>query len=88
MDQRLGYINSSTNIFRSGETKKHNHMVVDTNKVFPQNESRVNVNEFYEVQYWKLKFNCPKEELEKAVKTVGVSTDKVGEFFKKKTIAS
>jgi len=50
----------------------------------PQDGSRVNVNEDYEVQYWTKKFDCSKEELVRAVNAVGVSAEKVEQFLSKK----
>jgi hypothetical protein len=56
----------------------------DKNKKGPQDSSRVNVNEDYEVQYWTSKFNCSKEELKRAVDAVGPMADKVEAFLKNK----
>ena len=47
----------------------------------PQDASRVNVNEDYEVQYWTSKFGCNREELVDAVNSVGTSAEKVGEYL-------
>ena len=55
----------------------------DKNKTKPQDASRINVNEDYEVKYWTEKFNCSKEELKKAVVEVGTSAEKVGAHLKK-----
>ncbi|WBO21544.1 DUF3606 domain-containing protein [Sphingomonas abietis] len=41
----------------------------------PQDASRVNIHEDYEVAYWTKKFGVGKAELEAAVKTVGVSAE-------------
>ena len=38
----------------------------------PQDASKVNVNQSYEVTYWSNKFNCTEAELKQAVKNVGV----------------
>lgn len=43
-----------------------------------QDRSRINLSEEYEVQYWTKKFGVSKEELQRAVKKVGVEADKVG----------
>ncbi|MCW3077746.1 MAG: hypothetical protein JWO32_2355 [Bacteroidetes bacterium] len=56
----------------------------DKNKKNPQDSSRININEDYEVQYWTNKFNCSKEELRKAVDAVGVSAEKVENYLKGK----
>jgi len=50
----------------------------------PQDASRVNIHEDYEVRYWCKKFGCRKEELIKAVGVVGTSAAKVEEYLKKK----
>jgi hypothetical protein len=49
----------------------------------PQDASRVNIHEDYEVRYWCKKFGCTKEELVKAVGAVGTSAAKVEEYLKK-----
>ena len=48
----------------------------------PQDSSRVNMNEDYEVRYWTNKFNCTEEQLGIAVKAVGSSAEKVEQFLK------
>lgn len=48
----------------------------------PQDAARINMNEDYEVRYWTNKFNCSKEELERAVKNAGSSAKAVEEFLK------
>jgi hypothetical protein len=59
-------------------------MADNKTEVRPQDSSRVNVNEEYEVRYWTGKFNCSKSELESAVKAVGVSASAVEQYLKKK----
>jgi Protein of unknown function (DUF3606) len=49
----------------------------------PQDASRVNVNEDYEVRYWTKKFGCTAEQLRAAVKAVGVSAKAVEAHLKK-----
>lgn len=49
----------------------------------PQDASKVNVNEDWEVSYWTRKFGVTADELKQAVKQVGTSADKLGEHFKK-----
>lgn len=51
----------------------------------PQDSSRVNINESYEVTYWTKKFNVSEMELITAVKEVGVSAEKLKAHFAKKT---
>lgn len=50
----------------------------DKTKRGPQDSSRVNVHEDYEVAYWTGKWGVTKAQLEAAVKKVGVSADAVG----------
>lgn len=45
----------------------------------PQDRSRINMNEEYEVQYWTKKFGVTKEKLAEAVRAVGNSAAKVEE---------
>ena len=46
-------------------------MADDLNKRGPKDQSRVNVNEPWEVRYWCAKFKCTEAELKAAVKVVG-----------------
>lgn len=46
----------------------------DKTKTRPQDSSRINMNEAYEVVYWTNKFGCTREELQAAVDRVGVSS--------------
>ena len=55
----------------------------DLNNRGPQDASKVNVNEDWEVSYWTRKFGVTADELKQAVKQVGTSADKLGEHFKK-----
>ncbi len=43
----------------------------------PQDASRINIHEDYEVAYWTRKFGVSKAELEAAVGKAGVSADAV-----------
>ena len=43
----------------------------------PQDDSRVNVNQRHEVEYWTKKFRCTEEELRAAVQAAGVSATAV-----------
>jgi hypothetical protein len=48
----------------------------------PQDASKVNVNEDWEVAYWTRKFGVTADQLKQAVKQVGTSADKLGQHFK------
>ncbi|HEY0489190.1 MAG TPA: DUF3606 domain-containing protein [Telluria sp.] len=48
----------------------------------PQDASKVNVNEDWEVSYWTRKFGVTADQLKQAVKQVGTSADKLGQHFK------
>jgi hypothetical protein len=50
----------------------------------PQDSSRINVNEDYELRYWTDKFGVSDSELKKAVSKVGVSAAAVEDYFKSK----
>jgi hypothetical protein len=50
----------------------------------PQDASRVNVNEDYEVRYWTKRFNCSKDQLVEAVNAVGVSVEKIEHYLRRK----
>jgi hypothetical protein len=56
----------------------------DKSKKGPQDSSRVNMNEDYEVRYWTEKFGCTKEQLQAAVDKVGVSAAAVEKALKAK----
>ena len=49
----------------------------------PQDRSRIDVNEEWEVRYWCEKFNCTLDELRDAVDAVGVSVDDVRTYLGK-----
>jgi hypothetical protein len=53
----------------------------DLKNTGPQDDSRVNVNQPHEVQYWTRKFGCSEEELRSAVQSVGVSATAVGAWL-------
>ena len=55
----------------------------DKTKTHPQDASRVNVHEPYEVHYWCNKFGCTEIQLKKAVSEVGTSAKSVGEYIQK-----
>ena len=58
-------------------------MADDKTKRGPQDASRINVHEEYEVRYWTEKFGCTEEELKTAVKKVGVMAKDVEKELKK-----
>ena len=49
----------------------------------PQDRSRVNVNETWELQYWSRKFGVTEAQLKDAVKAAGPSADAVGKHLAK-----
>ena len=53
----------------------------DLNKRSPQDASRINVNEEWELRYWTQKFGVTEEELKAAVKKAGVNVDAVSKHF-------
>ena len=57
-------------------------MADDTTKTRPQDATRINMNEDYEVQYWTKKFQVSKEQLAAAVNKVGVSARAVAEYLR------
>ena len=52
-------------------------MADDKSKRSPQDASRINVHEDYEVAYWTAKFGVTRAELEAAVKAAGTSASAV-----------
>lgn len=51
----------------------------DKSKQGPQDRTRINLNEDYDVRYWTETFGCTREELAAAVQLVGSSSDRVRE---------
>ncbi|WP_288462566.1 DUF3606 domain-containing protein [uncultured Chryseobacterium sp.] len=49
----------------------------------PQDASKVNVNETWELEYWSKKFGVTKELLKEAVKAVGTSAAAVKKYLLK-----
>jgi len=43
----------------------------------PQDRSRINLSEEWELEYWSAAFHCTRDQLREAVKTVGNSADEV-----------
>jgi hypothetical protein len=58
-------------------------MADNLNNRGPQDASKVNVGEEWEVAYWTKKFGVSAEELRQAVKQVGTSADAIGKHFNK-----
>lgn len=54
----------------------------DKTKRGPQDASRVNVNEDYELQYWSERFGVSRDELRKAVAEVGPSVKSIEALLK------
>jgi hypothetical protein len=54
------------------------------NKRGPQDASRINVNEDWELKHWTKKLGVSEEELKAAVKQVGVTVDAVSAHLKSK----
>jgi hypothetical protein len=61
---------------------KTSNMSDNKNLNGPQDSSRINVHEDYELRYWSEKFGVSKAELQKAVDEVGVSATKVEQYLK------
>ena len=55
----------------------------DLHKRRPQDASKINVHEEWEVRYWCKEFGCTEAELKKAVTAVGVSVAAVRKYFGK-----
>jgi len=55
----------------------------DTSKRGPQDRSRINLSEDYEVQYWSQKFGVTPERLREAVHKVGNSPEAVEKELKR-----
>ena len=58
-------------------------MADDKSKKGPQDRSKINLNEDYEVRYWTKKLGCTTAQLRAAVKKVGSSAKKVEAELKK-----
>ena len=56
----------------------------DKTKTAPQDASRINLGEDYEVRYWTKKFSCSREDLTAAIRKVGVSAIAVEEELHKR----
>ena len=56
----------------------------DTKKTGKGDDSRININERYELQYWAGKFNVTQEQLVKAVAATGPMASAVEKYLKTK----
>lgn len=54
----------------------------DLSKKRPQDSSKINVHEDWEVRYWCKEFGCTETQLKAAVKAVGVSASDVRRHLK------
>lgn len=63
-------------------------MADDKTKRGPQDRSRINLGEDYEVRYWTDKFGVSKSQLEDAVRKAGSSAVAVEEELRRQTLAS
>ena len=59
-------------------------MADDKSKTRPQDASRVNVHERYEVEYWSQHFGVTPERLKEAVEKVGTSAKAVETALKRR----
>lgn len=57
------------------------------NLTAPQDSSRINVNEDYELRYWSQKFGVSPETLKAAVQNAGVSSSEVEAYLAKNRAA-
>lgn len=53
-------------------------------KTGKSDDSRINVNESYELQYWSEKFNISRDQLKEAVKAAGTLVTDVEKHLKQK----
>ena len=58
-------------------------MADDPNKRRPQDSSRINIHEEWELQYWSIEFGVTKEKLIEVVNKVGVSVETVRSYLGK-----
>jgi len=54
----------------------------DKSKTGKADDSRINVNEAYELQYWSEKLNVSKDRLREAVQAVGTAVEAVRKYLK------
>lgn len=53
----------------------------DKTKKRPQDASKINLNQRYEIDYWCNRFGCSEDELRNAVDIVGTSKEDVEDFL-------
>lgn len=58
-------------------------MADDRTQAGPQDRTRINVHEDYELRYWSEKFGVSQDKLKEAVAAVGVSASAVESHLKK-----
>lgn len=51
-------------------------------RIQPEDPTKINVNQDWEVKYWCNKFNCTESELRNAVKVAGTSVEAVKGYLK------
>jgi len=59
-------------------------MADDKSQTGPQDSSRININEDYELKYWTKKFGCTEQQLRSAIEKVGVSAKSVETELKRR----
>ena len=57
----------------------------DKTKTGKADDSQININESYEVQYWSEKLNVPEEVLKNAVRAAGTSVEDFTENLEQKS---
>ncbi|MDM1556117.1 DUF3606 domain-containing protein [Chryseobacterium indologenes] len=55
----------------------------DLSKRRPQDASKINVNEYWELEYWSKELGVTKEQLKEAVRAVGTSVAAVKRYLGK-----
>lgn len=56
----------------------------DNKKIIkPEDATKINLNQIYEVKYWTGKLDCTETQLKRAVDKVGVKTIDVKKYLKK-----
>jgi len=59
-------------------------MADNLQKAGPQDRSRINVEERWEVQYWTKELNVSEQELRRAVEAVGPAVSRVREYLRQR----
>lgn len=57
----------------------------DKSKKGKGDDSRININESYELQYWSEKLNISRNDLRDAIAAVGPNADDVTQYLKQKS---